>query len=68
MPPSNGADGLLAGVALRNDRDLDLGWPISALARTGEDLEPLNPLVPALSHDIVIALTTSASSKAVKLG
>lgn len=43
VPPSNGADGLLAGVALRNDRDLDLRWPIPTLARAGEDLEPLNP-------------------------
>lgn len=42
MPASNGADGLLARIALRYDRDLYLWRSITTLACAGEDLEPLN--------------------------
>lgn len=43
MPTRHRTDRLLTRKALRNDRGLDLRWPIPPLAPASENLEALNP-------------------------
>ncbi len=49
MPPRDSADTFDTGIALRNNRGLDLRWPVPPLAFAREDLEPLR----ALAHRII---------------
>jgi len=42
VPTGNGADSLLLGIALRDDRGLHFRRPVPPLACTGKNLEPLN--------------------------
>ena len=49
MPPRDSADTFDTGIALRDNRGLDLRWPVPSLAFAREDLEPLR----ALAHRII---------------
>lgn len=43
VPASDGADRLLLGITLRDDRGLHFGRPVSPMPRAGENLKTPNP-------------------------